>query len=91
MLASMKENNWTIRRKQYNPSPHFQTMLEGLSVKEDPQQEGPDLMRVETDGKIVCYQAQNEGEDFDLVNISEQLPEERKSKNPQDRFFDEGI
>lgn len=35
MLASMKENNWTIRRKQYNPSPHFQTMLEGLSVKED--------------------------------------------------------
>ena len=48
-------------------------------------------MRVETDGKIVCYQAHNGGEEFDLVNISEPLPEAGQSKNPQDRVFDVGM
>lgn len=90
----------------------FQTMMEGLTVKEDfleqsrnlsfddrrtwycvdamlengkmvrfaffPQQEGPDLMRVETDGKVACYQAQNEGDDLGGDWINRQIGAERR-------------
>lgn len=90
----------------------FQTMMEGLAVKEDlleqsrnlafddsrtwycveavlengkmvrfaffPQQEGPDLMRVETDGKVACYQAQKEGEDLGGDWINRQIGTERR-------------
>ena len=41
--------------------------------------------------RYLYLSAKADGEDFGLVNIFEQLPEERKSKNPQNRFFDAGI
>ena len=43
-----------------------------------PQQESPDLMRVETDGKVACYQAQNEGEDLGGDWINRQIGSERR-------------
>ena len=91
----------------------FQTMMAGLSVKEDlleqsrnmnfddsrewycvdaaladgetirfaffPRGDKPDLMRVEMDGKIFCYQAQNEGEDLGGNWINGQIDAERRA------------
>lgn len=38
--------------------------------------------------RYLYLSAEVDGEDFGLVNIFEQLSEEQKSKNPQNRFFD---